>query len=137
MIKGRLLNSEILTVLSKMGHTDQITIAYAGLPVPDSVKRIDLALKKGTPTFIETVKVMAEYMVIEKIVLANEIKTHNPEVYEAIIKTFEGIQVEWCSHEAFKAQTKHSKAVIRTGECTPYANIILQSGVDFEGDSNG
>ena len=27
--------------------------------------------------------------------------------------------------------TKESKAVVRTGECSPYANIILKSGVVF------
>ncbi len=137
MIKGSLLNSEILSVLSKMGHTDQITVADAGLPIPDQVKRIDLALKKGVPGFLETVALLKEYMTIEKIVLAEEITTHNPTVYAALLESFPDIEVEWVSHEAFKKLTHGSKAIIRTGECTPYANVILQSGVDFEGDANG
>lgn len=137
MIKGNLLNSEILNVLSKMGHTDQITVADAGLPIPDQVKRIDLALKKGVPGFLETVALLKEYMTIEKIVLAEEITTHNPTVYASLLESFPDIEVEWLSHEAFKKLTHSSKAIIRTGECTPYANVILQSGVDFEGDSNG
>lgn len=137
MIKGSLLNSEILSVLSKMGHTDQITVADAGLPIPDQVKRIDLALKKGVPGFLETVALLTEYMTIEKIVLAEEITTQNPSVYASILESFPDIEVEWVSHEVFKNMTQNSKAIIRTGECTPYANVILQSGVDFEGDSNG
>lgn len=137
MIKGSLLNSEILSVLSKMGHTDQITVADAGLPIPDQVKRIDLALKKGVPGFLETVALLTEYMTIEKIVLAEEITTQNPSVYASLLESFPEIEVEWVSHEVFKNMTQDSKAIIRTGECTPYANVILQSGVDFEGDSNG
>jgi len=31
----------------------------------------------------------------------------------------------------FKRLTRDAKATIRTGEHTPYANAILQSGVDF------
>ena len=51
MIRGRLLNSEIISVLAAMGHTDQLVIADAGLPIPAAVKRIDLALEKGLPSF--------------------------------------------------------------------------------------
>ena len=70
---------------------------------------------------------------IEKIVLAEEIKSRNPAVLEQIEKLFEGqtIDVEYVSHVELKAQTHHCKAVIRTGETTPYANIILQAGCIF------
>ncbi len=133
MRKGKLLNSKIVSVLSKMGHTDQLTIGDAGLPIPDTAERIDLALVNGVPGFMETVKAIEADMVIEKLILANEIRENNPEVLKALEKLFEGIEIEFVSHEAFKEKTGTSKAVVRTGECTPYANIILQSGVDFSG----
>lgn len=133
MRKGQLLNSEIVSALSLLGHTDQITVADAGLPIPGHVKRIDLALKKGIPSFIETVSMISSEMVIEKIILAEEIKIHNPLVLEAVLRLFPDCQVVFVDHEHFKALTQNSRVVIRTGECTPYANIIFQSGVDFEG----
>ncbi|HSN67235.1 MAG TPA: D-ribose pyranase [Fusibacter sp.] len=136
MKKGRLLNSEIISTLSRMGHTDQITVGDAGLPIPDHVSRIDIALMKGLPSFLDTVKLLNHEMVIEKIILAEEIKSQNPLVHEVLLEYFHGIPVEYFSHESFKDLTHASKAVIRTGECTPYANIILQSGVDFTGDSH-
>ncbi len=136
MKKGRLLNSEIISTLSRMGHTDQITVGDAGLPIPDHVSRIDIALMKGLPSFLDTVKLLNHEMVIEKIVLAEEIKSQNPLVYKVLLEYFQGIPVEYVSHESFKELTHASKAVIRTGECTPYANIILQSGVDFKGDAH-
>ena len=42
-----------------------------------------------------------------------------------------GIRVKLKPMNQFKQLTKHAKVIIRTGEATPYANIILQSGVIF------
>lgn len=136
MKKGRLLNAGITSTMVRMGHTDQITIADAGLPIPEGVKRIDLAITKNYPSFIRVFEATLDEMVVEKVILAEEIKSQNPELLKQIMEKIGDIPVEWVSHEAFKKQTEKSKAVIRTGECTPYANIILQSGVDFEGDSH-
>lgn len=133
MKRQGILNSDISRVLSYMGHTDRICIGDCGLPIPDEVERIDLALKFGVPTFMDTLKVVAEDMKIEKIVLAEEIKTQNPQVLSEVEALFAGqnIEVEFVSHVELKAQTNECKAVIRTGETTPYANIILQSGCIF------
>lgn len=116
-----------------MGHTDWIAIGDCGLPIPDEVERIDLALKFGVPTFMETLKAVSEDMKIEKIILAEEIKSQNPQVLEEIEALFAGqdIEIEYVTHVMLKENTKACKAVIRTGETTPYANIILQSGCIF------
>lgn len=133
MKKAGILNSDISRVLSYMGHTDTICIGDCGLPIPDEVERIDLALMFGIPTFMDTLKVVKEDMKIEKIVLATEIKEQNKKVLKEIEELFEGegVEVEYVPHTELKAQTKNCKAVIRTGETTPYANIILQSGCIF------
>lgn len=133
MKKAGILNSDISRVLSYIGHTDTICIGDCGLPIPDEVERIDLALKFGVPTFMDTLKVVKEDMKIEKIVLATEIKEQNKQVLKEIEELFEGegIEVEYVPHVELKAQTKNCKAVIRTGETTPYANVILQSGCIF------
>lgn len=133
MKKAGILNSDISRVLTYMGHTDTICIGDCGLPVPDGVERIDLALCFGEPTFLRTLQIVLEDMKVEKIVLAEEIKEQNPTVLAEIKKLFESqtVEVEFVSHAQFKAQTRDCKAVIRTGETTPYANIILQSGCIF------
>jgi D-ribose pyranase len=41
------------------------------------------------------------------------------------------MDIQEVSHEEFKRLTNNVKAVIRTGEVTPYANCILQAGVIF------
>ena len=137
MKKHGILNSEISEVLCKMGHTDQICISDCGLPIPEETKRIDLALKFGTPSFMEVLKEVGDDMKIEKIVLAEEIKEKNPEILQEILSYFDEpetgfkIEIQYITHEELKKMTRRSKAVIRTGEHTPYANIILQSGCIF------
>jgi len=131
MKKSKLINSEISYTISKMGHTDSLTIGDCGLPIPSNVDRIDLALKYGVPSFIETLDTVLEELCVEEIVIAEEIIENNPSIYNEILKRFEGVNIIMVSHEEFKNMTKESKAVVRTGECTPYANIILKSGVVF------
>ena len=135
MKRQGILNSDISRVLSYMGHTDRICIGDCGLPIPDEVERIDLALKFGQPIFMEVLREVGTDMKIEKIILAQEIKDKNPEVLKELEGYFANTEVkpevEFVSHNELKKMTKECKAVIRTGETTPYANVILQSGCIF------
>ena len=86
---------------------------------------------------MEVLREVGADMKIEKIVLAEEIKSQNPEVLQEIEQFFAENEtgfkpkVEFVLHSDLKQMTKTCKAVIRTGETTPYANIILQSGCIF------
>ena len=133
MKRAGILNADISRVLSYLGHTDCICVGDCGLPIPDEVERIDLALAFGVPTFMQTLKVVVDDMKVEKIVLAEEIRQQNPDVLRQVEELFAGqnIEVEFVSHVELKERTFDCKAVIRTGETTPYANIILQSGCIF------
>ncbi|TYS10021.1 D-ribose pyranase [Bacillus subtilis] len=131
MKKHGILNSHLAKLLADLGHTDQIVIADAGLPVPDGVLKIDLSLKPGLPAFQDTAAVLAEEMTVEKVIAASEIKTANQENARFLENLFSEQEIEYLSHEEFKQLTKEAKAIIRTGEFTPYANCILQAGVLF------
>ncbi|WP_194436419.1 D-ribose pyranase [Vibrio fluminensis] len=139
MKKSTLLNSEIAYLVSTLGHTDEITICDAGLPIADHVTRIDLALTHGVPSFIDTVRVILTESQIEGVVIAQEFADVSPELHQALLTELELEQarcnkvfnVEYVSHQEFKQRTHQSKAVVRTGECTPYANVIFQAGVVF------
>lgn len=131
MKRQGILNSHISKILSDLGHTDFIVVADAGLPIPDGVTKIDVAIKPGKPSFQEVVDAIAEDMVIEKLVVASEVDDNNPETAHYLTSKFANIEMEKITHEEFKQLTKQAKAVIRTGEITPYANCILQSGVFF------
>lgn len=131
MKRHGILNSSIAKVLSDLGHTDFIVIGDAGLPVPSGVKKIDLALIPGTPSFEEVVKAVHEDMVVEKVIAAEEVKEQNQAQHQFIVNQFEKIEINYVPHEEFKRLMGEAKAVIRTGEITPYSNCILQSGVFF------
>ena len=131
MKKHGILNSHIAEILANMGHTDTIVIADCGLPIPDGVKRIDLSLKIGTPSFRETLLTVLEDMAVEKVTIAEEININNVETFSFIKNHFTENSIVSVSHEDFKKMTAKAKAVIRTGEATPYANIILHAGVVF------
>jgi D-ribose pyranase len=131
MKKTGVINQPISTVISGLGHTDSLVIADAGLPIPDGVTRIDLALKEGVPSFLVTLEVILSEMQVEKAIIALEIKEKNPTIEKRIIELLGHVPVEYISHENFKLETNTAKAIIRTGEFSPYANIILLSGVVF------
>lgn len=132
MKKTLLLNEPISAVVAGMGHTDTLTISDCGLPIRGAARRIDLALKKGTPTFLETLDAVLSELNVEKIILAEEIKTVSPALEKEILSRFgTNVKVDYVKHEDFKKLTENSRAVVRTGECTSYANIILVSGVTF------
>ncbi|PKE44343.1 D-ribose pyranase [Macrococcoides caseolyticum] len=131
MYKTGTLNSEISKVLSDLGHTDTIVIGDCGLPVPKGVQKIDLAVRQGLPSFIDVVDEVARHMVIEHVTLAEEIKDSNPAVLKEVDSIMKDIPNDFVTHEQFKTLTENSKVIIRTGEATPYANIILRSGVNF------
>jgi D-ribose pyranase len=130
MKKRGILNSELAKVAADLGHTDQVCIGDLGLPVPTGVKKIDLALKHGTPSFQEVLDIYLEHILVEKVYLAEEIKANNPEQLKLLLtKLPADVEVIFISHESLKVMNHDVKAVIRTGENTPYSNIILQSGV--------
>jgi D-ribose pyranase len=131
MKKIGIINSEISGVLARMGHTDTIVIADCGLPIPDHVKRIDLAVDIGKPSFVEVLNVVLREMKVEKVTLASEIEQQNMNLYKQVESIFTVQKKSYVSHEQFKLACHEAKAVIRTGENTPYANIILHAGVIF------
>lgn len=139
MKKGTVLNADISSVISRLGHTDMLTIADAGLPIPHGPQRIDLALTKGIPSFMQVLETVTAEMQVEEAVLAAEIKQFNPALHETLLELIRQLQqhqgntiaLRYVTHEQFKQDTANSRAVIRSGECSPYANIILCAGVTF------
>jgi D-ribose pyranase len=108
-----------------------LVIADAGLPIPPEVERIDLALTHGIPGFVETLKVVLSEMQVDHIILAEETGKVSPQIAQSIQDALAGVPVQKVSHEEFKKMTNGAAAVVRTGEFTPYANIILVAGVVF------
>lgn len=131
MKKTTLLNQPISAVIAAMGHTDELVVADAGLPIPSTTERIDLAVTQNIPGFMETLRVVLSELEVESAVIAEEMAAANPDVYARLMDLLGDISIAVMPHDDFKKRTGVAKAVVRTGECSPYANVILVSGVVF------
>lgn len=131
MKKTGILNRELTKVLAKLGHTDKIVIADCGLPIPEDTTCVDLSLTLGKPSFLTVLEAVAEDVEVEHITFAEEIKTNNQALHQASKEVFQDVSVDYVTHERLKGEMQHVKAVIRTGEATPFANILLHAGVIF------
>lgn len=131
MKKTGLLNQPLSCVIAGMGHFDELAIGDAGLPVPAGPERIDLAVSEGVPGFLAVLRAILGELQVQSAVIASEMPGRSPELHAALREVLGDIPIEQVPHEAFKARTRNARAVVRTGEFTPYANIILVAGVVF------
>ncbi|CAI8825750.1 D-ribose pyranase [Pseudomonas sp. IT-P253] len=134
MKKTPLLNVALSRLIASLGHGDIVVIGDAGLPVPPGVELIDLALTQGIPDFVSTLKVVLSEMQVESHVLAREILDKKPSVLTTLNELdADGVlgQRELLSHDQFKVLCRQARAIVRTGECQPYCNIVLVAGVTF------
>lgn len=133
MKKTPLLNIALSRLIASLGHGDILVIGDAGLPVPPGVELIDLALTQGIPGFISTLRVVLSEMQVESHVLAEELLHKQPPALADLNALDQGELGErrLLSHDAFKLLSHKARAVVRTGECQPYCNIALVSGVTF------
>ena len=134
MKKTPLLNVALSRLIASLGHGDMLVIGDAGLPVPAGVELIDLALTHGVPDFISTLKVVLSEMQVESHVLAQEILDKQPTALATLDELDAAGELgrrELLSHDQFKVLSRQARAVVRTGECQPYCNIVLIAGVTF------
>ncbi|VDG31733.1 D-ribose pyranase [Lactobacillus plantarum JDM1] [Lactiplantibacillus mudanjiangensis] len=131
MKKTKMINSDMSRVIAQMGHFDKLSIGDAGMPVPAGTEKIDLAVDNGIPSFMQVLNNVLEELEVQRIYLADEIRTQNPEMLTAIKKRLPDMPITFMPHEDMKRSLSDCKAFVRTGEMTPYANILLESGVTF------
>lgn len=131
MKKSGVLNHRLAAVIATMGHGDQLVIADAGLPVPNGVERIDLAVMAGLPAMLDVTGAIASELQVERVTYAAELEPVNPGLVAALSRLFPDARFDQVPHAEFKRITERARAVVRTGECSPYANVILTSGVTF------
>jgi D-ribose pyranase len=139
MKKSGLLNPALCAAIARQGHVDGLVICDAGLPIPVGPERIDLSVIPGLPPFLDVLSAILAELQVERAVLASECAEVSPTLHAKTMGLLNrasadqgcGIETDAVTHEAFKRLVANCKVVIRTGECTPYANVILYSGVPF------
>ncbi|GKT02982.1 D-ribose pyranase [Furfurilactobacillus sp. WILCCON 0119] len=131
MKKTTVINSDLSRVIAQMGHFDTLGVGDAGMPVPMGTEKIDLAVSRQLPSFIDVLANIVSELQVQRIYLAEEMKVQNPEQLTAVKQLLPDVDVVFIPHEQMKADLSKTHAFVRTGEMTPYSNVILESGVTF------
>lgn len=127
------LNGQLSRVISEVGHTDQLVVTDAGLPIPPGVERVDLAIRENLPRFLDLLDAVLDEVSIEGALLSEEIHQHSPDMAAAVEERLAklGVTAKFVPHSDFKTATADARAAVRSGEFTPYANVLLTAGVVY------
>lgn len=128
MIKSSILHPTLNRILAETGHTDLLTICDRGFPVPSGPERLDLAIIDDLPTVIDVLRAIDKQFVIDAVVVTDEMKQASPERFAELSAEFSHLRIQSMPHARFKEVCHESRAVIRTGDTVPYANLIIVSG---------
>lgn len=130
MLRTGILHSDLAARLAALGHTDLICLADRGLPVPPGVPVVDLAVVPGVVDFRTVLDAVLGQIVVQRHTIASQTSGGVVEAWfdERAPHLGERVLID---HEDFKRLSQHSRFVVRTGEETAYANILLECGVPF------
>lgn len=132
MRRDGLLHPDLLALTADLGHGQTMCVADPGLPVPGHVPTITLAWAPGRPPMAAVVEMLVAELVVESAITADELDPESPlgsRLYAILGGA--GVPLETIPHDDLKARLDHCVAVVRTGEFTPYANVLLTAGVPF------
>ncbi|MDP9044220.1 MAG: D-ribose pyranase [Pseudomonadota bacterium] len=131
MKRTALLHAELSEAIARLGHGDLLVIGDAGLPIPTGPRRIDLALTANVPRFEDVLRAVLSEMKVESAVVADLLASANPAVHAELRRQLDGTPLSTVSHDELKLATRGAFVMVRSGECSPYANVILKAGVVF------
>lgn len=131
MKKRGIINAKLAGFIAGLGHKDTFMIADGGMPIPKGVEIVDLALCEGVPTFQQALDAILDEAEVEYFTIAEEIVENNPKLYKYIREKMPETEYSLVSHTELKEMSRDIKFAVRTGEFTPYPNVILRSGVVF------
>lgn len=129
--KAGIVNAPLLSGIAELGHTDVCILSDVGFPIPKEVSRINLSLVPGMPSLLEVLEAVIAEMDVEEAFVSAEIAEANPRMLKALeemLQRTEGIVLKHVPHSEFKARSRDIKFIVRTGENTPYSNIMLIAG---------
>lgn len=123
-----IIHAELAGRLTALRHTDQLALSDSGLPVPAGVPVVDLAVVYGLPRFTDVLDAILAEITVEASCAAGEVSAANPEI-QARLAALPSLDL--IPHEQFKQRVPCARFVVRTGEATPYANVLLTAGVPW------
>jgi D-ribose pyranase len=128
MKRGGILHPALTHLLARTGHTDFFTICDQGFPVPLGPERIDLALVDDVPTVPQVLQAIQAEWSIDRVLITHEMIDVRPQRVAELRALLGDVPLEAVSHLELKRLSADGHATVRTGDTTPYANVIVVSG---------
>ncbi len=121
-----LLNPEVAALIRRVNHTQMLLIADRGYPVPSLSTVVDLSLTANIPTIPQVLDAILPDLPLDRMILAHEMQLASP-VRWVYHREGSG-RIEAIPHLELKRLARHAVGCIRTGDSTPYANLLLVGG---------
>jgi D-ribose pyranase len=128
MLKTGILNPHLNSLLSRVRHTNTLVIADRGFPFWPTLETVDISLVDDVPTVLEVLAALRPNFQVGKVWMAQEfLRENTPRTRAAFSTALRGIALTYEPHVEFKKRVPQAIGLIRTGDTTQYANVILES----------
>jgi D-ribose pyranase len=129
MLRNGILNPQILSLLARVRHTNRLVIADRGFPFWPELETVDISLIDGVPTVLQVLEAVLANFDTDQAYMAQEFRAENtPETQASFASALRNVPLSFEPHVEFKKRVPGSIGLIRTGDVTQYANVILVSG---------
>ena len=128
MLQTGILNPHVLELIARVRHTNTLVIADWAFPYWPEIETVDISLTRNLPTVLDLLDLLTPIFKIGRIWQAEEFVTSNSaETVARFAKSFGEIPLTREAHTDFKKRVPQAIGLIRTGDGTPYGNIIIES----------
>jgi D-ribose pyranase len=128
MLKTGILNPGINSLLSRVRHTNTLVISDRGFPFWPQIETVDISLIDDLPRVLDVLRAIRANYTIGKAFMAEEFRAANTaKTRHAFELALDGIPLAFEPHIDFKKRVPLAIGLIRTGDTTQYANMILES----------
>ncbi len=128
MLIDGIINPHVLSLVARVRHTNSLVIADAAFPFWPQIETADVSLVKGVPTVLQVVEALLANWKCGQVFMASEFKSHNDRKRQAAFaRACQGVEITFEPHIAFKQRIPQAIGLVRTGDTTPYGNMILIS----------
>jgi len=128
MLERGILNPAINSLLSRIRHTNTLVIADRGFPYWPMIETLDISLVDNVPRVLEVLAAIRGQWRCGAAFMAEEFKSANdPATQQQFLAGLQGVALTFEPHVVFKKRVPAAIGLIRTGDTTQYANMILES----------
>lgn len=133
MLKYSIINPQILSLLARVRHTNMLVISDRGFPFWPQIETVDISLSDDIPTVLQALTIIRPSMDLAEIIMAEEFREENPPHLQSLfISAAKDTPIKYIPHSELKKCVPDAIGLIRTGDTTQYANMILISGLPVQ-----